>query len=79
MRYSYRAALWWAFFFSQVSMQHIFCLRLKRNPFACVERPCHTVIATACVGDDTDEQATFVQLKGKIRCIKRKTPSTWES
>lgn len=78
MKYSFRA-LWWALFLSVSIQQHIFCLKLKRDPFACAKKHCHTVIATACVGNESDDQATFVQLRGKIRCIKRKTPSTWES
>lgn len=53
------------------------CLKLKRNPFIYDTGNQQAVVATASLGDDS-QQATFVQLRGKIRCIK-KTPSTWES
>ena len=56
------------------------CAVITRNPFLIPSKNYpDEVIATAHVGETTGEQISFVQVKGKIRCIKRKTPSTWES
>lgn len=53
---------------------------IKRNPFLIPSKQYpDEVIATASVCGAAEEQISFVQVKGKIRCIKRKTPSTWES